>query len=60
MRYGARGTLGISRDVPIGAQEIMVVADLQTDADDKTLAKVGRADGAAQPASITIRSSRRR
>lgn len=38
--FDARGTLGISRDVPIGVQEISVVAELQTDADDATLAKL--------------------
>jgi uncharacterized OsmC-like protein len=39
--FDARGTLGISRDVPIGVQEISVVAELQTDADEATLAKLG-------------------
>src|ERR1044071_1755621 len=37
--FDARGTLGVSRDVPIGVQEITVVAELQTDADEATLAK---------------------
>jgi uncharacterized OsmC-like protein len=39
--FDARGTLGVSRDVPIGVQEISVVAELQTDADEATLAKLG-------------------
>jgi uncharacterized OsmC-like protein len=39
--FDARGTLGVSRDVPIGVQEISIVAELQTDADDATLAKLG-------------------
>ena len=39
--FDARGTLGVSRDVPIGVQEITVVAELQTDADDAALAKLG-------------------
>jgi uncharacterized OsmC-like protein len=39
--FDASGTLGISRDVPIGVQEISIVAELQTDADDATLAKLG-------------------
>jgi uncharacterized OsmC-like protein len=39
--FDARGTLGISRDVPIGVQDISIVAELQTDADDVTLAKLG-------------------
>jgi hypothetical protein len=38
--FDARGTSGISRGVPIGAQEISIVAELQTDADDATLAKL--------------------
>lgn len=38
--FDARGTLGIARDVPIGVQDISIVAELQTDADDATLAKL--------------------
>jgi uncharacterized OsmC-like protein len=38
--FDARGTLGVSRDVPIGVQEVSIVAELQTDADDATLAKL--------------------
>ncbi len=33
--------LGISRDVPVGVQEISIVAELETDADDASLAKPG-------------------
>jgi uncharacterized OsmC-like protein len=33
--------LGVSRDVPIGVQEISVIAELHTDADDANLAKLG-------------------
>ena len=32
---------GISRDVPIGVQDISIVAELQTDADEATLIKLG-------------------
>ena len=39
--FDARGTLGISRDVPIGVQEVTIVAELETDADDASLAKLG-------------------
>jgi uncharacterized OsmC-like protein len=39
--FDARGTLGVSRDVPIGVQEISIVTELQTDADDATLVKLG-------------------
>ena len=38
--FDARGTLGINRDVPIGVQDISIVAELQTDADEPTLAKL--------------------
>ena len=37
----ARGTLGVSRDVPVGLREITVDVELDTDADDRTLAKLG-------------------
>lgn len=36
----ARGTLGVSRDAPVGMRNIEVVADLDTDADDATLDKL--------------------
>jgi uncharacterized OsmC-like protein len=39
--FDARGTLGVSRDVPIGVQEISIVAELQTDVDEATLTKLG-------------------
>ena len=32
--FDARGTLGMSRDLPIGVQDVSVVAELETDADD--------------------------
>ena len=38
--FDVQGTLGISRDVPVGVQDIHVVAVLQTDADDEALAKL--------------------
>jgi uncharacterized OsmC-like protein len=38
----ARGTLGVSREVPVGLGEITVDAELDTDADDATLAKLGQ------------------
>jgi uncharacterized OsmC-like protein len=65
--FDARGTLGISRDVPIGVQELTIVVDLQTDADDATLAKLAQlterycvvGQSLAQPPSIVIRNSRR-
>ena len=39
--FDAHGTLGISRHVPVGVQEISIVAELETDADDVSLAKPG-------------------
>jgi uncharacterized OsmC-like protein len=37
----ARGTLGISKEAPVGMHGIRVVAELDTDADDATLEKLG-------------------
>ncbi len=61
--FDARGTLGISRDVPIGVQDVSIVAELQTDADDATLTKLGElterycvvGQSLAQTPSIAIR-----
>jgi len=63
--FDARGTLGMSRDLPIGVQDVSVVAELETDADDATLTKlaelterycvVGRS--LAQTPAISIRRS---
>ena len=36
----ARGTLGVSREVPVGLQHVEVTAELDTDADDATLARL--------------------
>jgi len=38
--FDARGTLGVSREVPVGCRDVRVVAELVTDADDGTLAKL--------------------
>jgi uncharacterized OsmC-like protein len=40
--FDARGTLGLSREVPVGCQDIQVTAVLDTDADDGTLAKLAQ------------------
>lgn len=40
--FDARGTLGISRDVPVGVQNIQVVAVLDTDAGEDVLAKLAQ------------------
>ncbi|TXL61192.1 OsmC family protein [Aeromicrobium terrae] len=39
--FDARGTLGVSREVPVGVQDVRLRAELDTDADDATLAKLG-------------------
>src|SRR4051794_23189363 len=36
----ARGTLGVSREAPVGLQRVEVTADLDTDADDATLTRL--------------------
>jgi uncharacterized OsmC-like protein len=40
--FDARGTLGISREVPVGCQGYRVVARLETDADDAALTKLAQ------------------
>lgn len=39
--FDARGTLGLSREVPVGVGPITVTAVLDTDADDETLERLG-------------------
>ena len=59
----ARGTLGVSRDAKVGLVDIRIVAELDTDADDATLAKLAElterycvvAQTLAQPPHLTIR-----
>jgi len=38
--FDARGTLGISRDTPVGVRAIQLVAEVDTDADDQALARL--------------------
>jgi uncharacterized OsmC-like protein len=40
--FDARGTLGVSSDVPVGCRDYRVVAELTTDADDDALAKLAQ------------------
>jgi uncharacterized OsmC-like protein len=40
--FDARGTLGMSRDVPVGIQGLVITARLDTDADDAALVNLGR------------------
>jgi len=59
----ARGTLGVSRDARVGFGDIDVVAELDTDADDAALAKLGElterycvvAQTLASPVHLTVR-----
>lgn len=39
--FDVRGTLGVDRSVPVGASAIEVVAELDADVDDATLARLG-------------------
>ena len=60
--FDVQGTLGLSREVPVGVQDIRVLAVLQTDADDATLTKLAEvterycvvAQSLGQQPSITI------
>ena len=38
--FDARGTLGLDKSVPVGVQEVVVTADVATDADDAALARL--------------------
>lgn len=40
--FDARGTLGLSRDVPVGLQQLTVTIDLDTTADDAALARLAQ------------------
>jgi uncharacterized OsmC-like protein len=59
----ARGTLGVSREARVGLGDIAVVAELDTDADDATLAKLAQlterycvvAQSLSSPVHLTIR-----
>ena len=61
--FDARGTLGLSRDAKVGLGPIDVVAELDTDADEATLAKLAQlterycvvAQTLALPVHLTIR-----
>jgi len=59
----ARGTLGVSREAPVGLREITVDVELDTDADDRALAKLAElterycvvAQTLAEPPRLTLR-----
>jgi uncharacterized OsmC-like protein len=62
-QFDARGTLGVSRDTPVGAHGIQVDAELDTDADDATLTRLATlterycvvAQSLAEPPALRIR-----
>lgn len=39
-QFDARGTLGVSREAPVGVQDLHIIAELDTDADDAALARL--------------------
>ena len=59
----ARGTLGVSREAPVGLGPVTVDAELDTDADDATLARLAQlterycvvAQSLAAPPRLTVR-----
>jgi uncharacterized OsmC-like protein len=63
--FDARGTLGVSRDTPVGVRAIQLVAEVDTDADDQALARLAElterycvvAQSLAQLPSIRIQRS---
>jgi len=61
-RFDARGTLGVSREVPVGVHDIELVAELDTDADDQVLERLASlterycvvAQSLAQPPTLKV------
>ncbi|MGN6161992.1 MAG: OsmC family protein [Marmoricola sp.] len=61
--FDARGTLGLSRDVPVGITDLEVTFTLDTDASDDALAKLGElaerycvvGQSLAEPARVVVR-----
>jgi uncharacterized OsmC-like protein len=40
-QFDARGTLGVSRDAPVGVHDIQLIVELDSDADDDALSRLG-------------------
>jgi uncharacterized OsmC-like protein len=40
--FDARGTLGVDREAPVGVQDVVLTAVVDTDADDKALERLAR------------------
>jgi uncharacterized OsmC-like protein len=41
--FDARGTLGVDREVPVGVQDIVVIVEIDSDADDAALERLATA-----------------
>lgn len=67
-QFDARGTLGVARDIPVGVHDILLVVELDTDADDQALARLASlterycvvAQSLAEPPSLRIERTPRR
>lgn len=65
--FDVRGTLGVDRDVPVGLTGISIIATIDSEADDATLAKLAAAterycvvgQSLAVPPTVTVRRTRR-
>jgi uncharacterized OsmC-like protein len=65
-QFDVRGTLGVSREAPVGVSDIEVSVELDTDADDEALARLAAmterycvvAQSLAEPPRLTIRRTR--
>lgn len=63
--FDARGTLGMDREVPVGVQDVVVTAELDTDADDVALERLARSterycvvgQSLREPATFVVRRS---
>jgi len=61
-QFDARGTLGVSRDTPVGMHNIKLLAELATDADDEALTRLASlterycvvAQSLAEPPSVKV------
>jgi len=61
-QFDARGTLGVSRDAPVGLFDVQLIVELDTDADDKALSRLASlterycvvAQSLAEPPAIKI------
>jgi uncharacterized OsmC-like protein len=57
--FDARGTLGVDREVPVGVQDIVVTADVDTDADDTALERLAKSTERYCVVSQTLREPAR-